>query len=114
MSFKTRREASQSTHGLLDDLRGITRIRPPPRCHGLFRKRRHKDNLMCMDFLFNSRKGVEGGAVQAARGLEGWGGPHQTAVIEDDSGLSTMTLWITAIITAIIIIAALHTRKVLR
>lgn len=75
VSFKTRREASQSTHGLLDDLRGITRIRPPPRCHGLFRKRRHKDNLMCMDFLFNSRKGVEGGAVQAARGLEGWGAP---------------------------------------
>lgn len=38
----------------------------------------------------------------------------QTAVIETDSGLSTMTLWITTIITPIIIAAAPHADKVLR
>lgn len=106
---KPEREESRSTHGLLDDLQGITRIRPPPRCHALFRKQRHKDNLMCMDFLLTV---VRVSRVGLHRLCEDWG--PQTAVIEDDSGLSTMTLWITAIITAIIITAALHTHKVLR
>lgn len=52
---------------------------------------------------------LSGGLYSLCEDLE-----PQTSVIETDSGLSTMTLWITTIITPIIITAALHADKVLR
>lgn len=82
---------------------------PSTLCHALFRAQRHKDNLMLMDFSFNGNKTVRGLVYRLCEDLE-----PQTVVIETDSGLSTMTLRITTIITPIIITAALHARKVLR
>lgn len=81
---------------------------PSPVCRVLFRELRHKGNLMCMDFLLMVIR-LSGGLYSLCEDLE-----PQTAVIETDSGLSTMTLWITTIITPIIITAALHAHKVLR
>lgn len=75
---------------------------PAPLCHALFREQRHKENLMCMDFLLTVIR-LSGGLYSMCEDLE-----LQTAVIETDSGLSTMTLWITTIINPIIIAAALH------
>lgn len=63
---------------------------------------------MCMDFLLTVIR-LSGGLCSLCADLE-----PQTVVIETDSGLSTMTLWITTIITPIIITAALHAHKVLR
>lgn len=81
---------------------------PSPLCHALFREQRHKENLMCMDFLLTVIR-LSGGLYSLCEDLE-----PQTAVIETDSGLSTMTPRITTIITPIIITAALHAHKVLR
>lgn len=77
-------------------------------CHALFGEERHKENLMSMDFLLTVIR-LSGGLYSLCEDLE-----PQTAVIETDSRLSTMTLWITTIITPIIIPAALHAHKVFR
>lgn len=63
---------------------------------------------MSMDFLLAVIR-LSGGQYSSCEDLE-----PQTAVIESDSRLSTMTLWIATIITPIIISAALHAHKVLR
>lgn len=73
---------------------------PSPLCHALFRELRHKGSLMCMDFLLTVI-GLSGGLYSLFEDLE-----PQTVVIETDSRLSTVTLWITTIITPVIITAA--------
>jgi len=64
---------------------------------------------MCMDFLLTVIRLSEGMLHKLREDLE-----LHTAVIETDSGLSTMTLWITTVITAIIITAAPHAHEVFR
>lgn len=59
---------------------------PCPICRALFRVQRHKGNLMCIDFLLMVIR-LSGGLYSLCEDLE-----PQTAVIETDSRLSTMTL----------------------